>query len=157
MIQISEKVNFGEFGLVRFRTPFDAIIARINSIDSKKTTRSTKDEINSENIININNQEFINLCDKIKQKRTFDNSVDVFLAAWQLIHVRNNMGVNYRKAIEYATFLKKRAEIDSTLEKLNPVSDRFEIKSTIKNRSLIIEWPKADMISNGQRLRLYPD
>ena len=151
MIQISEKVNFGEFGLVRFRTPFDAIIARINSIDSKKTTRSIKDEINSENIININNQEFINLCDKIKQKRTFDNSVDVFLAAWQLIHVRNNMGVNYRKALEYATFLKKRAEIDSTLEKLNPVSDRFEIKSTIKNRSLIIEWPKADMISNGQR------
>ncbi len=87
MIQISEKVNFGEFGLVRFRTPFDAIIARINSIDSKKTTRSIKDKINSENIININNQEFINLCDKIKQKRTFDNSVDVFLAAWQLIHV----------------------------------------------------------------------
>lgn len=151
MIQISEKVNFGEFGLVRFRTPFDAIITRINSIDSKKTSRSIKDEINSENIININNQEFINLCDIINRKRTFDNSVDVFLAAWQLIHVRNNMGVNYRKALEYATFLKKRAEIDSTLEKLNPVSDRFEIKSTIKNRSLIIEWPKADMISNGQR------
>ena len=151
MIQISKKVNFGEFGLVRFRTPFDAIITRINSIDSKKTTRSIKDEINRENIININNQEFINLCDIINRKRTFDNSIDVFLAAWQLIHVRNNMGVNYRKAMEYATFLKKRAEIDSTLEKLNPVSDRFEIKSTIKNRSLIIEWPKADMISNGQR------
>ena len=123
MIQISEKVNFREFGLVRFRTPFDAIITRINSIDSKKTARSIKDEINRENIIDINNQEFTNLCDIIKRKRTFDNSVDVFLAAWQLIHVRNNMGVNYRRAI----------------------------KSTIKDRSLIIEWPKADMISNGQR------
>lgn len=151
MIQISEKVNFGEFGLVRFRTPFDAIITRINSIDSKKTARSIKDEINRENIIDINNQEFTNLCDIIKRKRTFDNSVDVFLAAWQLIHVRNNMGVNYRRALEYAAFLKKQAEIDSTLAKLNPVSDRFEIKSTIKDRSLIIEWPKADMISNGQR------
>ena len=151
MIQISEKVNFGEFGLVRFRTPFDAIITRINSIDSKKTARSIKDEINRENIIDINNQEFTNLCDIIKRKRTFDNSVDVFLAAWQLIHVRNNMGVNYRRALEYAAFLKKQAEIDSTFAKLNPVSDRFEIKSTIKDRSLIIEWPKADMISSGQR------
>ena len=151
MIQISEKVNFGEFDLVRFRTPFDAIITRINSIDSKKTAQSIKDEINRENIIDINNQEFTNLCDIIKRERTFDNSVDVFLAAWQLIHVRNNMGVNYRKALEYAAFLKKQAEIDSTLAKLNPVSDRFEIKSTIKDRSLIIEWPKADMISNGQR------
>lgn len=151
MIQISEKVNFGEFGLVRFRTPFDAIITRINSIDSRKTARSIKDEINRENIIDINNQEFANLCDIIRRKRAFDNSVDVFLAAWQIIHVRNNMGVNYRKALEYAAFLKKQAEIDSTLEKLNPVSDRFEIKSTIEDRSLIIEWPKADMISNGQR------
>lgn len=151
MIQISEKVNFGEFGLVRFRTPFDAIITRINNIDSRKTARSIKDEINRENIIDINNQVLANLCDIIRRKRAFDNSVDVFLAAWQIIHVRNNMGVNYRKALEYAAFLKKQAEIDSTLKKLNPVSDRFEIKSTIKDRSLIIEWPKADMISNGQR------
>lgn len=68
MIQISEKVNFGEFDLVRFRTPFDAIITRINGIDSKKTARSIKDEINRENIIDINNQEFTNLCNIIKQK-----------------------------------------------------------------------------------------
>lgn len=85
MIRISEKVNFGEFDLVRFRTPFDAIITRINSIDSKKSAQSIKDEINRENIIDINNQEFTNLCDIIKRERTFDNSVDVFLAAWQLI------------------------------------------------------------------------
>lgn len=103
MIQISKKVNFGEFGLVRFRTPFDAIITRINSIDSEKTARSIKDEINRENIIDINNQELINLCDIIKREKTFDNNIDVFLAAWQLIHVRNNMGINYRKTLEYAT------------------------------------------------------
>ena len=151
IIRISENINFEEFSLVRFKTPFNAIIAKINSIDNRKTAHSIKDEIIRENIIDINNQELTNLCDIIRQNSAFDNIVDVFLVAWQIIHVRNSMGVNYRKALAYANFLKKQVEIDSTLEKINPVSDRFEIKSTIKDRSLIIEWPKADMISNGQR------
>lgn len=151
IIRISENINFEEFSLVRFKTPFNAIIAKINSIDNRKTAHSIKDEIIRENIIDINNQELTNLCDIIRQNSAFDNIVDVFLVAWQIIHVRNSMGVNYRKALAYANFLKKQVEIDSTLEKINPVSDRFEIKSAIKDHSLIIEWPKANMISNGQR------
>lgn len=41
--------------------------------------------------------------------------------------------------------------IDKTLENLNPTNGRFEIVSKEKNNSLIIEWPKAHLISSGQR------
>lgn len=94
--------------MVRFKTPFNAIIAKINSIDNRKTAHSIKDEIIRENIIDINNQELTNLCDIIRQNSAFDNIVDVFLVAWQIIHVRNSMGVNYRKALAYANFLKNK-------------------------------------------------
>ena len=57
IIRISENINFEEFSLVRFKTPFNAIIAKINSIDNRKTAHSIKDEIIRENIIDINNQE----------------------------------------------------------------------------------------------------
>lgn len=149
--QISDSINWEEFNLVRFKTPFNTILEEINSIDSKKTAQCIKDEIINKNILNIDNQEFEKLCNMIRQNLSIDNELDIFLAAWQIIHVKNNMGVNYRKALLYSKFLRNKAEIDSTLEKLNPVSDRFEIKSKIKDGSLIIEWPKAHMISSGQR------
>ena len=41
--------------------------------------------------------------------------------------------------------------MDDTLKEINPFPDRFDIVSKEKNRSLIIEWPKAHLISSGQR------
>ena len=143
-------VNFGEFALKRFTTPFNAIIEKINQIDHRKTKQAIKEEIIARNIININNAEYDKLHD-IMRNAGVDDIVDIFLSIWQILHVRNKMGVNYNKALTYANFLKTKAEIDSTLDKLNPVKDRFEIKSKIKDSSLVIEWPKANMISSGQR------
>ena len=143
-------VNFGEFVLNRFTLPFNAIIEKINQIDHRKTTQVIKEEIIAKNIININNAEFNKLCNII-YNTGISNVVDIFLAGWQIINVKNKMGVNYRKALLYANFIKTKAEIDSTLDKLNPVKDRFEIKSKIIDNSLVIEWPKASMISSGQR------
>lgn len=149
--KISDSINWDEFNLVRFKTPFNTILEEINSIDGKKTAQFIKDEIIKKNILKFGNQEFEKLCGMIKQNLSIDNELDIFLAAWQIIHVKNNMGVNYRKALSYSKFLRNKAEIDLTLEKLNPVSDRYKIKSKIKDGSLIIEWPKAHMISSGQR------
>lgn len=144
------EVNFGEFKLKRFTSQFNSIIETINLIDNKKTIQVIKKEVIARNIINIKNAEYDKLYD-IMFNAGVDNIVDIFLAIWQIIHTKNKMGLNYRKALEYANFLKTKAEIDSTLDKLNPVKDRFEIKSKIKNNSLVIEWPKANMISSGQR------
>lgn len=149
--QISDSINWKEFDSSHFKTPFNTIIEKINSIDSKKTAHCIKDEITKNDILNFDNQEFEKLCNIIRLNSSIDNTLDIFLAAWQIIHVKNKMGANYRRALLYSKFLSNQAEIDATLEKLNPVSDRFEIKSKIKDNSLIIEWPKANMISSGQR------
>ena len=79
------------------------------------------------------------------------DSIDAFGAAWQYLHVRNTMKNSFKKAIAYADYLCKKKLIDETLENLNPTNGRFEIVSKEKNNSLIIEWPKAHLISSGQR------
>ena len=47
--------------------------------------------------------------------------------------------------------LQKKTNLDDTLKEINPFPDRFDIVSKEKNRSLIIEWPKAHLISSGQK------
>jgi len=42
-------------------------------------------------------------------------------------------------------------QIDETLENLNPVRSRIKISTKVSKNSLIIEWPKAHLISSGQR------
>lgn len=64
---------------------------------------------------------------------------------------KNIDSIRYKKAIAYADYLCKKKLIDKTLENLNPTNGRFEMVSKEKNNSLIIEWPKAHLISNGQR------
>lgn len=149
--QISDSIKWKEFDSTHFKILFNTIIEKINSIDSKKTAHCIKDEISKKCILNLGNQEFEKLCNIIRLNSSIYNALDIFLAAWQIIHVKNKMGANYRKALLYSKFLSIQAEIDATLEQLNPVSDRFEIKSKVKDNSLIIEWPKANMISSGQR------
>lgn len=151
ILNLIEEVDFKEFSLSRFTTPFNAIIDKINKIDHKKTTKAIKEEIINDNIISITNAEFDKLRGIIVESTGVNDEVDIFLTIWQIIRVKSEMGANYKKALAYANYLKTKAEIDSTLDKLNPIKDRFDIKSTVKGRSLIIEWPKANMISSGQR------
>jgi len=61
------------------------------------------------------------------------------------------MGSNYKKALRYAEYVAKKKNLDDTLKEINPFMERFDIVSKEKNRSLIVEWPKAHLISSGQR------
>lgn len=95
-------------------------------------------------------QEFHTISDFIKEELGLDD-VDAYLCTWQFISVKLTMRGNYRRALQYASYLAKKKNLDNTLQEINPFSDRFRIASKEKDHSLIIEWPKAHLISSGQR------
>src|SRR5690606_25524023 len=80
-----------------------------------------------------------------------ETELDCFLMGWQIIEVRQLMGADYRKACKYLFYLDEKAHYSDTIEAFNPVKDRFNIQPRVEGNSLIVNWPKAHEISNGQR------
>ena len=80
-----------------------------------------------------------------------ENEVDAYLTAWQFIQVKNSMGANFLKACKFQFYLEEKEHYTQTIDSFNPVRDRFDIKPKKDKNSLVIKWPKAHEISNGQR------
>lgn len=80
-----------------------------------------------------------------------EDETDAYLTAWQIIQVRSAMGTNYLKACKYQFYLEEKEHYTQTIDSYNPVSDRFDIKPKKEGSSLVVKWPKAHEISNGQR------
>lgn len=151
---LEKNINFHEFGLKRFLNEFSPIISSIKDI-KEKTHAKTKEKVNNINI-SIHNQEYDKFCSVLTSVSEIRTPIDLLLALWQILEVKQAMGANYKKAIAYSNYLRKKDIMDSTLSELNPFSDRFklttkEIKLNENNKSLIIEWPNANSISSGQR------
>lgn len=78
------------------------------------------------------------------------NDADVILSVFQYIDVFHKMGMTkFKKAIAYEEYLQAKKGFDKILESVN--TTRFKINLKEENRSLVIDWPKAIEISNGQR------
>ena len=61
------------------------------------------------------------------------------------------MGVNFKKACKYLYYLDEKEDCTRTISSFNCVKDRFDIKPKVEGNSLVVRWPKAHEISNGQR------
>ena len=147
--KVEKMVNTHIFELKPYEKSISSILAVINN-------SYTKTAIEIKNYI-VANSMFAGLCPEfhaisafIKEELALDD-VDAYLSAWQFITVKLVMGTNYKKALRYAEYIAKKRNLDNTLKEINPFSDRFKIVSKEKNRSLIVEWPEAHMISSGQR------
>ena len=79
------------------------------------------------------------------------DEIDAYLTAWQIFTVKKSMSSNFKKACKYLNYLNEKADYTKTIESFNPVKDRFDIKPKVEGNSLIVKWPKAHEISNGQR------
>lgn len=79
------------------------------------------------------------------------DEIDAYLTAWQILVTRDRTGVDYKKACKYLFYLDEKDACTKTIESFNPVKDRFDIKPKVEGNSLVVRWPKAHEISNGQR------
>lgn len=75
---------------------------------------------------------------------------DVVICMIQFLDVVNQMGLpKFKKALAYERYLQKKEADDLFLKSVN--TTRFDIRSKEEKRSLVINWPNASKISNGQR------
>ncbi|MCE9540559.1 MAG: hypothetical protein K8R85_15265, partial [Bacteroidetes bacterium] len=96
-------------------------------------------------------EEFRKLSEILKKFDGISNDVDSFLAAFQLIEVVQSMGANFKKAVNYICYQDDKAYYEKTIADFNTTRHTIRPKEDKKHNRLIVEWPKAHEISNGQR------
>jgi hypothetical protein len=150
--RIENEVDFSRFALKNYRTTFENAFPQIN------LQTGTGNAIKGWIVTNIlpsfqGLEEFAKLSNIIASFGITEitDEVDAYLTAWQIITVKNNMGVNFRKACKYLYYLDEKEDCTNTIAAFNPVIDRFDIKPKAEGTSLVVRWPKAHEISNGQR------
>jgi hypothetical protein len=74
-----------------------------------------------------------------------------FLAAFQFIEVYQSMGGDFKKAVNYTFYLEDKDYYEKTIANFNTTRHTIKPKEDKKHNCLIVEWPKAHEISNGQR------
>lgn len=146
------EIDFSRFDLKKFKTAFDSVFAQINV--QTGTGNNIKTWIVANVITTLQSLDELKKIADIITSFGFaevQDEVDAYLTAWQIIFVKNKMGVNYKKACKYLFYLDEKEDCTKTIDAFNPVKDRFDIKPKVEGNSLIVRWPKAHEISNGQR------
>jgi hypothetical protein len=150
--RIDNEIDFGKFKSASFLKSFEPSRTQINQ--QIGTGAAIKAWMNQHIVPTLRNiDELKKLADIIFSFgfQEAQNEVDSYLAAWQIIVVRKNMGNNYKKAYKHLCYIEEKADLTKTIEALNPVRDRFDIRPEVDGNSLVVKWPKAHEISNGQR------
>lgn len=150
--RLENEIDFSRFALRNYKSTFDSAFPQIN------LQTGTGNEIKSWIVTNVlpsfqRLDEFVKLSSIILSFgfAEIEDELDAYLTGWQIISVKNSMGVNFRKACKYLYYLDEKEDCTRTIAEFNPVKSRFDIKPKVEGNSLVVKWPKAHEISNGQR------
>ncbi len=149
--QIIDEIALNKFGQVRISKSMGTLKTEINQ------QSGTADDINTWIATNkITELEAIEELNKLSQLLiSYDfpfiqSQTDSFLAAYQLIEISNSLDANFKKAAGYLFYLSDKSFYEQVISDFN--TTRYTIKpKEDKKLGLIVEWPKAHEISNGQR------
>lgn len=150
--RMEREIDFSRFALKLYQTSLTNCFSEINKENG--TGANIKSWIETNVLPSFKALgEFKKLADMIVSFgfAEVQDEIDSYLTAWQILTVRDSLGVNYRKACKYLFYLDEKENCTRTIEAFNPVKDRFDIKPRVEGNSLVVKWPKADDISNGQR------
>lgn len=150
--RVLSDINLEELKLVRTTKPINGFLEKINSV---KGNEQRVIEYIDENISDflVTNKEFGKLAEIIYNLRIpeHDTKSKSFLLAWQLMSILNTFTktqiekvYNYFDCLAFTDFTTRFiADFNTTV--------RFTIVPKIEKNRLVINWPKAHEISNGQR------
>lgn len=144
------EVDFSKFGQVKISKLLNDLKTEINA--QTGTSDAIKNWIETNKKAEIQAiGEFSKLADFLRKFDEIKTDVDSYLAAFQIIDVVNTMAANFKKAVNYVCYLDDKAYYEKTISNFNTTRHTIRPKEDKKHNSLIVEWPKAHEISNGQR------
>lgn len=147
--EIASKVDYSKLSQVRKAKLLDELKQEILSQDG--TTKNIKEYITNNILDNIELTEITETCDILSSYdlQCISDRVDQLTSTLQIISVYQRLGNDFKKAVKYLEYLNDKKEYEEVIASIN--STRFRIRPSIENRKMVIEWPKAYNISNGQR------
>lgn len=151
LFDVNKEISFNKFGQVRNSTAINSILAEIKAQNGNANQIKNWIEVNK--LAELKAVDELNklagLIQRLDDKNITDE-VDSFLAAFQIIDLDTKLGDNFKKACKYVSYLDLKEEYTQTIKSVN--STRIDIKpKEDKKKGLIVEYPKAHEISNGQR------
>lgn len=147
---IVNEVDLEKFKQVKISGNIKLIKDEINA--QTGTSDQIKQWINDNKKAGIENiSEFNKLALILRKFNGIKNDIDSYLAAFQFIDVFQTMGVDFKKAVSYILYLGDKDYYEKTIADFNTTRYAIKPKEDRKHNRLIIEWPKAHDISNGQR------
>jgi hypothetical protein len=151
LYQIESTIDLRKFNQVRIKRKFDAIIEEINGKGG--TSEEIKGWVQSEKLSAFLEIEELDKLATLLRSANFPtilNETDSLLAAIQIIILYISNEKNFKKASIYRYYLEEKEEYVEVIKSFN--ATRLDIKPVEdKKKGLIVEWPKAHQISNGQR------
>lgn len=147
--EIISKVDLSKLNQVKKSQLLNEITNKILALEG--TTSSIKEFIETNILDEIELPEIIETCEILNSYdlQCIKDKVDLLTATLQIISVQDRLGNDFKKAVKYLEYLNDKQEYEEIINSIN--STRFTIKPSIENRKLVIDWPKAHNISNGQR------
>jgi len=150
LCKIENLVDFKKFSRKKNSQILDSIKAEINL--RNKNATDIKNWIETEKIAQLSTvPEFIKLSQILRNFNEIQSDADSYLAAFQLIDIEQTMGADFKKAINYICYLDDKAYYEKNILNYNTTRYKIIPKVDKKHNKLIVEWPKAHEISNGQR------
>ncbi|MCF8053723.1 MAG: ATP-binding protein [Deltaproteobacteria bacterium] len=151
LARLEAGTDFHNFGLVRaYKLLVDPVIDNINrqpgSGDQIKVWMSTNVMTDLEAIAPLKALKTV-----IKEV-TGNDDVESYLLAWQL--ARESQDANFRAALEYKLYLREKKFYDELLKSFDTTRHNIctsEDKIDKTKKKLVVNFPRADEISNGQR------
>lgn len=150
LVAIKEQVDFTKFEGKRIAEELNKIIEEINHLSG-----------NVENIKSIIDTTILtkmctlaplkNIVDLIsKYDKTLQTETDKYLAAIEIVHIYKKNKNDFNNATKYANYIVEKKELEElfgylkqTWKDIKPIED--------KNKGLLIRFPSAHHISNGER------
>lgn len=151
LFHVTEDISLNKFEQVKISRAINSIISEIKI--QTGTTEQIKNWIQLNKLIELQGIEELNKLAQIIcgiDSEVITDEVESFLAAFQLIELNNRLGADFKKACKYVHYLSEKEEYKQIIKSVN--STRIDIKpKEDRKKGLIVEFPKAHEISNGQR------
>lgn len=150
MSDISQNIDFSKFNQVRVSKALIAIKSEINAqTGTGEAIRNWIETQKNGDLVSI--EEFNNLSVILRRFDDIGTDVDSYLAAFQMIDLVHSMGADFKKAVNYLCYQDDKTYYERTISNFNTTRHTIRPKEDRTKNSLIVEWPKAHEISNGQR------
>lgn len=150
--KIVHEVPLHKFSQVKVSQKIQAIKNQINGFNG--TADNIRQLINDNLLVDLNSIEpLLALATIIGD---FDglnglNTVDCFLSGLQFIEHYQALGKNFKKAHDYQRYIETKGFYERLIADFNTTTHTIKPKEDKKHNQLIVEWPKAHDVSNGER------